>query len=518
MDKNNAHSKARKFGFWVALAFVVGSIIGIGIFFKNGGVSRAVEGQSITWLLSWIVGGLISLAAAISFSEISALKVNKITGISGWSHRVGGKNLGYFTTFSWSIFYWGILVTILGIFASEMFWSFIGAVGADISWIQVWHHVIFGVIISASYLLINLLAPAISHYTQTTTVVLKFIPLVIAIIVGLVFVSSTKAGSVNGFTSAAGTGQGFSFSNLILALPGVLFAFDSFLSVGSLRKDMKEDGKKLPLAIIVGMIIVVTIYTLIAIASILHTQGSIQGLISVAVPGDSSWVQAFVLFFIFVSTIGLINGLSAFILKDYTNMVETELVIGARILKKKVKAQFLGRDISKEMRGLIAIGFVFAFWFLIISVPAIVYNTDAFMDAASNWPTVFFFWIYGLVMLLYLVKKIKGHFKDEIKNANVNKYLFYVATVFAIFMIVVAEIGLIYTYAQSVVSNPLGLNSWGFYWTNNNYQPNNIIQILMYLVFGIIFLLLPKLNTILIEWIEKRNVIDELHKSAMTFA
>ncbi|UWV77132.1 hypothetical protein [Mycoplasmopsis cynos] len=49
---------------------IIGSVVGIGIFFKNTSISNAVSGDGLSWLIAWILGGIISISAAISFAEI----------------------------------------------------------------------------------------------------------------------------------------------------------------------------------------------------------------------------------------------------------------------------------------------------------------------------------------------------------------------------------------------------------------------------------------------------------------
>nr|WP_318034577.1 amino acid permease [Mesomycoplasma hyorhinis] len=69
---------ARKLGFFAALAMLVGSVVGVGIFFKNNSIQKVTDSQGITWLLAWVVGGVISLIVALNFSEISFLKPSKL--------------------------------------------------------------------------------------------------------------------------------------------------------------------------------------------------------------------------------------------------------------------------------------------------------------------------------------------------------------------------------------------------------------------------------------------------------
>ncbi|WAM06950.1 hypothetical protein ONA23_01930 [Mycoplasmopsis cynos] len=68
-----------------------------------------------------ILGGIISISAAISFAEIEPFKDGRLSGLSNWVFKVTkNKHLAYHTSISYTIFYWGILNAIIGIFASEV--------------------------------------------------------------------------------------------------------------------------------------------------------------------------------------------------------------------------------------------------------------------------------------------------------------------------------------------------------------------------------------------------------------
>src|SRR5260370_40505837 len=61
----------RGLGPWAAIAIVVGTIIGTGIFLKPGEMA-AVGGSVSVVYAAWIVGGLLSLFGALSFAELGA--------------------------------------------------------------------------------------------------------------------------------------------------------------------------------------------------------------------------------------------------------------------------------------------------------------------------------------------------------------------------------------------------------------------------------------------------------------
>ena len=84
-----SQSGAKKIGFFSALSICVGSIVGIGIFLKNQSVATNVQGNGTTWILTWVVSGLIALLVAVHFGRISKIESeDHASGISFWSIKL----------------------------------------------------------------------------------------------------------------------------------------------------------------------------------------------------------------------------------------------------------------------------------------------------------------------------------------------------------------------------------------------------------------------------------------------
>src|SRR5260221_9960168 len=68
---SSAVSLQRDRGLWAAVAFVVGPVIGSGIFIVARDRVRNVGSPGMVFVV-WIVGGLMSLSGALSYAELSA--------------------------------------------------------------------------------------------------------------------------------------------------------------------------------------------------------------------------------------------------------------------------------------------------------------------------------------------------------------------------------------------------------------------------------------------------------------
>ena len=61
----------RSLGLGSALSIVVGTIIGSGIFFKQGSVLDSA-GNSTMAILAWVVGGILTLTAGLTIAEMAS--------------------------------------------------------------------------------------------------------------------------------------------------------------------------------------------------------------------------------------------------------------------------------------------------------------------------------------------------------------------------------------------------------------------------------------------------------------
>lgn len=63
----------KNLGLATATSTVVGCVIGSGVFFKPQAIFTATGGAPGLGILAWLITGLISIAGALTFSEIAIL-------------------------------------------------------------------------------------------------------------------------------------------------------------------------------------------------------------------------------------------------------------------------------------------------------------------------------------------------------------------------------------------------------------------------------------------------------------
>ncbi len=488
--------KARKIGFWAAISMLIGSVVGIGIFFKNGSISKITEQSGSTWLVAWVVGGILALALAISFSEIGTTKMeSKTEGVAKWATFVSGKKLGNFSQFTYSFFYTGFFVFVLGFFASEA--TFQGMVIAG--WmksgtIPIWGHAIFGLAITTFLIFVNVVSVKASGIFQQVTVILKFIPLVAAIIIGVGMATAHNYSDIRNPLHGSNGFKHGSFNPLLVvaALPAVLFSYDGFLNVATMQKKVKDGERQIPKIIFIGMIIVIVVNSLISIASILHTAPSVDVVLKDAFgnPIAQKTIGIIVYIFIAISAWGVVNGYAAGYWTAIEQGVETNLFFGMKWIKGK-KGKF-------KTTLIYAIG-VIVFWALILLIPSIILKTDSLIDSLSNWPTFFMFGLLATIILLYSIKRKK------LKTVELHPIIFWVAATIAIVGIFGALLfSLIYaTIYTDFIKNPNEISSYGLFAPGNGVK--NYIGSVMFFVQLLIFITFPLMNSLLKSKFEKNN-------------
>ena len=101
MDKNILK---RQHGLFVSICFVIGFLVGTGIFFLPGRVLYEVGGNIGLGVLAWVIGGLM-IAPCVYMFSIFAGKYEKIHGFVDYSEVIVGKNYGYLAGWFFAVMY-----------------------------------------------------------------------------------------------------------------------------------------------------------------------------------------------------------------------------------------------------------------------------------------------------------------------------------------------------------------------------------------------------------------------------
>ncbi len=489
----------KKIGFFSALSICFTSVVGIGVFLRNSSVGNNTEGNGISWLITWIIAGIIAILLAYHFGKISKVESKKqISGINGWTNEIADYKNNWFkkiVSTNYGLFYNPILALCLSFFCSEFFILFLQTIDENIH-VDIWCYVLITFCFVLFFILNNYFSYRFSSYISLTTSILKFIPLLAVIFIGLIFANSHN---ISENTTSNGFNQNISIDKavqgIMLSIPSVLFCFDSFVGVGAWSKEIKGGQKAVSKVIVTSMILVTIVYSLVCIASIFHYNNGQGGTTILNVLIDSLPVSSkkaitiIVSLFIFISAFGTSNSVCGTTINEFKNII---------ISKNVILSNYLSKIYGKEKGSLIMCFIVMSFWFLVIFIPTIIINTDAVVDGFSNLVVVLIFLIY--TYLVYLYWKSKNWKKKDI-NYSIVVWITIVG------VIVVLALNIYYVFYNGIVEHSK-MSSWGLFLsgTEKFKHLNNLDVLIFYVSFMIVFFAFPFLSYSIVT--KKRKIIN----------
>ena len=242
----------KRYNLPVAIALVVGTVIGSGIFFKAEAVLTKTGGNLSVGILAFIIMGVVMIISACTFG-IVAQSHEGVEGLVGFAKASCGKTYSYYVGWFMSVIYYPSLVAVLSWLPARYFGVLMGWEDAVIGGRTM---MLAGVFMVVTYAM-NALAPKLAGKFAVSTTVIKLIPLLLMAIIG------TIVGLSNGMTS-------FNFSNVVTEMPfaeglfgaivALAFAFEGWICATSIGAELKDSKKNLPRALLIGTIIVAIVY------------------------------------------------------------------------------------------------------------------------------------------------------------------------------------------------------------------------------------------------------------------
>lgn len=242
----------RDLGLAAALAIVVGTVIGSGIFRVPQAMINNVGTVPMVFLV-WVVGGALSLAGALTYAELAAA----MPGAGGeyvYLTEAYGPLWGFL--YSWTQMWVaksGSIATLATAFFEytahfipefEQIWFRLGP-------FPVKYGQVFAMALILALGLINYFGVKIGGGVQIAVTVVKVALIAFVIVAGLLYSHPVAASSipapplVTGFTAA---------------LVAALWAYDGWNNVGMVASEVKNPKRNLPVALILGTAAVIAIY------------------------------------------------------------------------------------------------------------------------------------------------------------------------------------------------------------------------------------------------------------------
>jgi APA family basic amino acid/polyamine antiporter len=245
----------RQIGLWSAIAVVIGSTIGSGIFRSPAGIADKLPGP-LPMLLSWVAGGIFAICGALTVAELASA-LPRTGGIYVFLRQGWGKLPAF-------LFGWGQLVMIraaslgaIAITCAEYFFRVMGWSLEEA--MPVRYAAAAAILLTATF---NIVGVRVGALFTNVTVVAKYGGLLFIIIVAFALGLPETGGY---YTPAMPPGS-LTVSAFGLALVSTLWAFDGWADLAYNGGEVKDPQRTLPRALIGGTLMVVAIYILANLA------------------------------------------------------------------------------------------------------------------------------------------------------------------------------------------------------------------------------------------------------------
>lgn len=298
MIKMNQELK-KNIGFFPALALVMGTIIGSGVFFKISNMTEYTGTVGMT-LFIWVLGGLITICAGLTAAELAAM-IPKTGGLTTYLEHTYGNFWGFLAGWAQAFIYFPAMMAAQGIIFSQ---QIVNLFHLNKLWLSP-----IAVLAIISLLLINLLGSKVGGMIQSVTLVVKLIPIIAIVVFGLFQSHEVEFSLV---PSMGDTGLS-PFTAIGAGLLATMFAYDGWIHVGNIAGEMKNPKKDLPAAIAIGIGLVMAIYLLINATFLMtfpisHLAGNLNAATDTAISLFGASGGKMITIGILISVYGALNG------------------------------------------------------------------------------------------------------------------------------------------------------------------------------------------------------------------
>ncbi|MBR6709141.1 MAG: amino acid permease, partial [Clostridia bacterium] len=245
---------SRKYGLATAICMVVGTVIGSGVFFKAQNVLNATGGNMPLGIAAWLITGLIMIICSAQFA-VMATKYERVSGVVDYAEATCGKTYAYFLAWFMANIYYPGMTSVLAWVSARYFGVILGW---DMTSSSVM--VLAGFFLIASYTL-NALSPRLAGKFQVSATVIKLIPICLMAVIGTIVGFATGTLTQN-FAAVSTELIGGSGHGLFAAIVATVFAYEGWIVATSINAELKNPKRNLPIALVIGSIIVVAAYVL----------------------------------------------------------------------------------------------------------------------------------------------------------------------------------------------------------------------------------------------------------------
>lgn len=243
----------RSLGPGIAIAVVVGNVIGSGIFLKPGTI--AADGGRFDLIISvWVFGGVLCLLGALCFAELATM-YPQAGGIYVYLREAYGKLFAFL--FGWTEVIFGKPAAI-GALAVAFAGKFALAFNRELS---AWEQVAMATVLIVVLAWVNIMGVLWGGRMQLLTTIIKagFLG-VLAVLPFALMGFVDRSLDVTNYTTTVTTNELGMVRQIGAVLLAVMWAYNGWHGLTSLAEEVREPQRNIPLALFVGIGILIVLY------------------------------------------------------------------------------------------------------------------------------------------------------------------------------------------------------------------------------------------------------------------
>ncbi len=253
----------RRLGPFDSTMMMVGIVIGSGIFLTTGIMAQSLPSVSLL-LLAWLAGGLITLAGAFLFAELGA-SMPEAGGLYVYLSEAYGPLTGFLYGWITFLVYMSGSVAGLAVAFAEYFGHFFPFLSTNNYLFKTgWCSISRGQLVAVAAILlisaINYVGVAFGKLIQNIFTVIKIGTVISFVVLGFTI---GKGSSIDFSINPMNFSLGQVLTGFGIVMVAVFWTFDGWNNVSFVAGEIKNPKKNLPLALILGTLVISVLYVLI---------------------------------------------------------------------------------------------------------------------------------------------------------------------------------------------------------------------------------------------------------------
>jgi APA family basic amino acid/polyamine antiporter len=222
---------------------VIGAIIGADVYVASAFGAGLLGPFS---LVVWVVAGVIAIVIALCFAQCAAL-LPKVGGPYAYAHAAWGTFAGFVVGWSLWLAEWMSLAVFPVAFTNYLMYFF------SLNWAT---QVVVKVLFVVFLIVTNIVGVKAAGRTNDVLTLIKLVPLLFFAVIGLLFIASNTGVATGNYSPFAP----FGFGGFGTALVLIFWAYAGFEISTIPAEEIKDPGKTIPRAIVLGILIVTVFY------------------------------------------------------------------------------------------------------------------------------------------------------------------------------------------------------------------------------------------------------------------